>query len=161
MRSGAVLRELQACAEKIDAWRGAIRGPSISVVLLSARPGDRPARVYRGNGADATCIQAENTFVVDSTYAINMATGRTVPTQRRKSANLGLVTKLRDAYRDLTQKRGEEVRIEHVKSHTGVRGNEAADKLAALGAQIQDGHRIVERNSREPQMLDAEYKDNG
>ena len=63
--------------------------------------------------------------------------------------------------RDLTQKRGEEVRIEHVKSHTGVRGNEAADKLAALGAQIQDGHRIVERNSREPQMLDAEYKDNG
>ena len=30
------------------------------------RPGDRPARVYRGNGADATCIQAENTFVVDS-----------------------------------------------------------------------------------------------
>ena len=49
----------------------------------------------------------------------------------------------------------------HVKSDTGVRGNEAADKLAALGAQIQDGHRIVERNSREPQMLDAEYKDNG
>ena len=75
--------------------------------------------------------------------------------------NFGLVTKLRDAYRDLTRKRGEEVRIEHVKSHTGVRGNEAADKLAALGAQIQDGHRIVERNSREPQMLDAEYKDNG
>ena len=32
---------------------------------------------------------------------------------------------------------------------------------AALGAQIPDGHRIVERNSREPQMLDAEYKDNG
>ena len=43
--------------------------------------------------------------------------------------------------------------IEHVRSHTGVRGNEAADKLAALGAQIPDGHRIVERNSREPQML--------
>ena len=53
------------------------------------------------------------------------------------------------------------MRIEHVRSHTGVRGNETADKLAALGAQIPDGHRIVERNSREPQMLDAEYKDNG
>ena len=105
--------------------------------------------------------QGRVTFVVDSTYAINMATGRTVPTQRRKSANFGLVTKLRDEYRYLTRKRGEEVRIEHVKSHTGVRGNEAADKLAALGAQIQDGHRIVERNSPEPQMLDAEYKDNG
>ena len=95
--------------------------------------------------------------MVDSTYAINMATGRMVPTQRRKSANFGLVTKLRDAYRDLTRKRGEEVRIEHVKSHTGVRGNEAADKLAALGAQIQDGHRIVERNSHEPPMQDTEY----
>ena len=105
--------------------------------------------------------QGRVTFVVDSTYAINMATGRTVPAQRRKSANFGLVTKLREAYRDLTRKKGEEVRIEHVKSHTGVRGNEAADKLAALGAQIQDGHRIVERNSPEPQMLDAEYKDNG
>ena len=70
--------------------------------------------------------------------------------------------KLRDAYRDLTRRRGEEVRIEHVRSHTGVRGNEAADKLAALGAQIPDGHRIVERNSTsEPRMLDAEYKDNG
>ena len=73
----------------------------------------------------------------------------------------------RRIYRDLTRKRGEEVRIEHVKSHTGVRGNEAADRLAALGAQIQDGHRIVERNCRMncrepqimPQMLDAEYKD--
>ena len=63
--------------------------------------------------------------------------------------------------KDLTRRRGEEVRIEHVRSHTGVRGNETADKLAALGAQIPDGHRIVERNSREPQMLDAEYKDNG
>ena len=40
--------------------------------------------------------------------------------------------------------------------------NEAADKLAALGAQIQDGHRIVERkNSHEPPMQDTEYKDNG
>ena len=111
------------------------------------------------------------TFVVDSTYAINMATGRTVPAQRRKSAKFRLVTKLRDAknlrqrlvrgFGNLTRKRGEEVRIEHVKSHTGVRGNEAADKLAALGAQIQDGHRIVERNSHEPPMQDTEYKDNG
>ena len=42
-----------------------------------------------------------------------------------------------------------------------IKKNEAADKLAALGAQIPDGHRIVERNSREPQMLDAEHKDNG
>ena len=62
------------------------------------------------------------TFVVDSTYAINMATGRTVPTQRRKSANVELVRKLRGAYRDLTRWRGEEVRIEHVRSHTSAQG---------------------------------------
>ena len=42
--------------------------------------------------------QGRVTFVVDSTYAINMATGRTVPTQRRKSANVELVRKLRGAY---------------------------------------------------------------
>ena len=83
--------------------------------------------------------------------------------QRRgaRAQTFALVTRLRNAYRNLTRKRGEEVRIEHVKSHTGVRGNEAADKLAALGAQIQDGHRIVERNSHEPPMQDTEYKDNG
>ena len=52
------------------------------------------------------------------------------------------------------------MRIEHVKSHTGVRGNEAADKLAFLGAQIQDGHhRIVERNSDEPPQRDTEHKE--
>ena len=34
--------------------------------------------------------QGRVTFVVDSTYAINMATGRTVPAQRRKSSNFGL-----------------------------------------------------------------------
>ena len=37
--------------------------------------------------------QGHVTFVVDSIYAINMATGRTVPAQRRKSANLVLVNK--------------------------------------------------------------------
>ena len=96
--------------------------------------------------------------MVDSTYTINMATGRTVPARKQKSANLALVTRLRDAYRDLKRQRGAEVRIEHVKSHTGVRGNEAADKLAALGAQIEDGHRITERNSGEPPRRDTEHK---
>ena len=50
--------------------------------------------------------QGRVTFVVDSTYAINMATGRTVPTQRRKSANVGLVMKLRDAHRPHSMERG-------------------------------------------------------
>ena len=42
------------------------------------------------------------------------------------------------------------VRIEHVRSHTGNRGNEAADKLASRGADIEEGHRVVERDSAEP-----------
>ena len=29
----------------------------------------------------------------------------------------------------------------------GVRGNEAADRLAALGAKIEDGHQMMERYS--------------
>ena len=104
--------------------------------------------------------QGHVTFVVDSTYAINTATGRTVPARKRKSANYALAMKLRDAYREVKQRRGGEIQIEHVKSHTGVRGNEAADKLAAMGAKIEDGHRIMERNGTEP-LQREEHKDNG
>ena len=95
--------------------------------------------------------QGHVTFVVDSTYAINMATGQRVPARKRKSANLALVRRLRDAYRSLERQRGTEIRIEHVKSHTGERER----------AQIGDGHRITERNSGEPPHRDTEYKDNG
>ena len=61
------------------------------------------------------------TFVVDSTYAINMATGRTLPTRGRNCTNRLLATRVRDAYRQLQQERGDDVRIEHVRSHTGNR----------------------------------------
>ena len=39
------------------------------------------------------------------------------------------------------------------------KGNEAADKLANMGAEIEEGHRIVERGSAEPTR--EEHKDNG
>ena len=94
------------------------------------------------------------TFVSDSMHAINTATGR-----NKGSANRLLAVRLRTAYRMLQLQRGEDIRIRHVKSHTGVRGNEAADKLANMGADIEEGHRIVERGSAEPTR--EEHKDNG
>ena len=63
------------------------------------------------------------------------------------------------AYRLLQQRRGQDIGIRHVKSHTGIRGNEAADKLANMGADIEEGHRIVERGSAEP--ASEQHKDNG
>ena len=90
------------------------------------------------------------TFMVDSTYAINTATGRTVPSSGKGGANRLLATRLRAAYRLLQQERGDQISIQHVKFHLGVRGNEAADKLANMGADIEDEHRFVERGSTEP-----------
>ena len=92
-------------------------------------------------------------------HMINIATGRTVPSRGKGNANRQLAIKVRAAYRQLQRERGEEVSIRHVKSHTGVRGNEAADRLANMGAEIEDGHRIVERGSAEPPR--TEHKDNG
>ena len=103
--------------------------------------------------------QGRVTFLSDSMHAINTATGRTVPGRSKGSANRLLAVRLRVAYRLLQLQRGEDIRIRHVKSHTGIRGNEAADKLANMGAEIEEGHRIVERGSAEPTR--EEHKDNG
>ena len=51
--------------------------------------------------------------------------------------------------------------LQHVRSHTGNRGNDAADKLAKMGAEIEEGHRVVERGSAEPPLGRDEHKDNG
>ena len=99
------------------------------------------------------------TFIADSMHMINIATGRTVPSRGKGNANRLLATRVRAAYRLLQYERGSDVNIRHVKSHTGVRGNEAADKLANRGADIEEGHPIVERGSTEPPP--ERHKDNG
>ena len=53
------------------------------------------------------------------------------------------------------------MRIEHVRSHTGVRGNEAADVLARRGTQIGDRDRVVELRSAEPPREMRGHLDNG
>ena len=103
--------------------------------------------------------QGRVTFVSDSMHAINTATGRTTPGRGKGNANRLLAIRLRAAYRLLQLQRGEDIGIRHVKSHTGERGNEAADKLANMGADIEEGHRVVERGSAEPTR--EEHKDNG
>ena len=65
------------------------------------------------------------------------------------------------AYRLLQRVRGSNVSIHYVKSHTGIRGNEAADRLANMGAEIEERHRFVERGSTEPPRGRDEHKDNG
>ena len=49
-----------------------------------------------------------------------------------------------------------------MRSHTGVRGNEAADALAKRGTQIgEDRERVVELRSAEPPYETREHLDNG
>ena len=45
-------------------------------------------------------------------------------------------------------------------SNTGNRGPEAADKLANMGTEIEEGHRVV-RGSAEPPTTQEKHKYNG
>ena len=66
-------------------------------------------------------------FCVDSTYAINVATGK----WRGRPANGELARRLRAAARALIRDRGApSVRFVHVRAHRGEPGNETADALA-------------------------------
>ena len=129
------------------------------------------ATTHSNNAAEMTgllrAVQGEagevgvTVFKVDSKYAIHMATGRTRPCSGPKAVNRELALRLRDAYRQLQHERGNMVSIEHVRSHTGMRGNEATDALAKRGTQIGDRERIVELRSAEPPYETREHLDNG
>jgi ribonuclease HI len=80
----------------------------------------------RGSGREALCT--------DSLYAKHMTTGHWTPRVKR---NAGMIRRLRNKWRELRRTRPGEVRIEHVRSHTMVLGNEIADWLAERGATEQ------------------------
>ncbi len=71
----------------------------------------------------------------DSTYAINVATGKWVA--RKRNQELG--RRLRNALAELRKTRGyDRVRLRHIYSHTRDRGNETADRLAKAAARTAD-----------------------
>jgi ribonuclease HI len=73
----------------------------------------------------------------DSLYALNMATGKWMPSKKGKH-NADLIARLRRAWRKVQRKRPNEVTLRHVRSHVGVPGNELADMLADAGAKGGD-----------------------
>jgi ribonuclease HI len=73
----------------------------------------------------------------DSLYALNMATGKWMPSKKGKH-KADLIARLRRAWRKVQRKRPNEVTLRHVRSHMGVPGNELADMLADAGARGGD-----------------------
>jgi len=113
----------------------------------------RGARVRSNNAGEMTALlraieeeiqEPKDTavvFHVDSMTAINLALGKTLPRKSRGENNRELARNLRSAYRRLHASRPEGfVRIVHVRAHTGVPGNEAADRMANRGASLQHDH---------------------
>ena len=71
---------------------------------------------------------------MDSLYARNLTMGIWMP----RGENLSLVREVRGMWRKTQALRGRHaVRIEHVRSHTAVPGNELADQLADMGRQLK------------------------
>merc|ERR1712185_86360 len=68
----------------------------------------------------------------DSLYALNMTTGRWMPSKKGQR-NADMIARLRRAWRRVQRLRPNEVRLCHVRSHIKVPGNELADRLADLG----------------------------
>ena len=77
----------------------------------------------RGSGYECICA--------DSTYTINMTTGKWIP---RHGRNTKIIRRLRATWNQLQKQRPNEVRLAHVRSHTIIAGNDMADWLADRGA---------------------------
>ena len=69
----------------------------------------------RGSGYECICA--------DSTYTINMTTGKWIP---RHGRNTKIIRRLRATWNQLLKQRPNEVRLAHVRSHTIIAGNDMA-----------------------------------
>ena len=83
--------------------------------------------ITRGTGAGREEISS------DSLYAINMTTGKWMP---KREINQEIIWHARVTWQKLQDQRPREVDIVHVRSHTKVPGNEVADRLTDIGAQM-------------------------
>ena len=104
-------------------------------------------------------------FRVDSTYAMNVATGKFRPPRVGKG-NWQLATWLRRLYRQLVKDNGRSnVSMVHVRAHAGEMGNEVADILAKEGAKFTDAE-VAARNykymnaiaARQPEEAEPQHR---
>ena len=117
---------------------------------------------------DETGRQGRIAFRVDSTLAINVATGKWRLHRSKALNNRELARNLRRAYRNLCADRPSgDVEIHHVRAHAGTEGNEAADRLAKRGAQLfgtegeRDSYKGEECSDGGPIPEDGSRQDTG
>ena len=94
----------------------------------------------------------------DSQYTIKMTTGEWMP--HRGHRNTCIVANLRALWRKVLRARPGEVSLKHVRSHTGLPGNDLADWLADMAA---DSQKEVDTTSAEKWLTNwiAERKKQG
>ena len=79
-----------------------------------------------GRALHTASTQRHVTIHTDSLYAMNMATGTWMPRSKGRR-NACFVRRLRALWRQVQRKAPGTVRMQHVRSHTLVPGNELAD----------------------------------
>ena len=120
--------------DHVSGSKRVVHARSGRVVIMPGKPGYRGATRHSNNTGELTALleailderarpAGTVAFCVDSTYAINVATGK----WRARPANGELTRRLRAAARALILERGApSVRFQHVRAHMGVPGNETA-----------------------------------
>ena len=129
--------------DHVSGSKRVVHARSGRVVIMPGEPGYRGATRHSNNTGELTALleailderarpAGTVAFCVDSTYAINVATGK----WRARPANGELTRRLRAAARALILERGApSVRFQHVRAHIGVPGNETADALAKAAVE--------------------------